>query len=104
MTTKNQLYSELSTELVGSDETEIDLNWLTIRLSRLSVDHATIVQGLIIHHRHLEGGSEALPYDGNLLSRDRGAKYDLNRMPSKLQEILMAYMMRITDNKNRRRK
>ena len=104
MTTKNQLYQELSTELVGSEDVEIDLNWLAIRLSRLSIDHAKIVQGIIIHHRHLEGGSEALPYDGNLLTRDRGAKYDLNRMPLKLRELLMAYMMKITNDKNRRRK
>ncbi len=65
MATKNQLYNELSTELVGVDDIEIDLDWLARRLSMLSVDHATIVQGLIIHHRFLEGGSEALPYEGN---------------------------------------
>nr|QBK91111.1 MAG: BET bromodomain protein [Pithovirus LCPAC202] len=104
MTTKNHLYNELSSELVGIDDMEIDLSWLSLRLSRLSADHATMVQGLIIHHRHLEGGSEALPYEGNLLSKERGAKYDLNRMPQKLKEILMTYVMKTTNDKKPRRK
>ncbi len=95
MSAKNQLYDQLSTESVGVDNMKIDLDWLVHRLSRLSVDHATIVQVLIIHHRFLEGGSSALPYEGNLLTKDRGAKYDLNRMPLKLKEILMAYVKKI---------
>lgn len=91
MVNKNPLYEELSTIQV-----ELDLANLAISLSGLSPDHAMIVQSLIIHHRHLEGGCEALPYGGSLLTKTRGAKYDLNQMPTKLRQILMAYVIKVT--------
>lgn len=92
----NSLYHKLALESEACQIEDNDLDWIAIRISGLSIDHAKIIQGLILHHRHLEGGTEALPYNGSLLTKDRGAKYDLDQMPIKLRKILKVYLLKIT--------
>jgi hypothetical protein len=89
----NVLYDRLSSIEIDTDlKSENNLKWLTVNLSVMSPDHAEMIQVLIIHHRHLAGGSEALPYNGMLLTKDRGVKYDLMQFPPELIKIIWAYL------------
>ena len=76
--------------VVSSGTISMDLHDLNIDLSRLTGDASTIAQAIIYHHSLQMGRPEAIPYDGHLFTRTRGAKYDLKKLPDELKYILKA--------------
>lgn len=65
---------------------------LVAKLASLPISHAEMIQSLIIHHNFTNGRYESVPYNGKLLTKNRGVQYNLSKIPDDLEGILIAYL------------
>ncbi len=83
------LYNFLKLYQIGP----INVRQLSQDISRLCRDHAQRIQILILHFNTLNGGYEYIPYNGMLVTEDRGVRYgDLNAFPQELIKIIATYI------------
>jgi len=73
---------------------EVNLQELSIKLSQLSPEHASVVQILILHHSSIKGNNRAaIPYGGLMLTKNSGIRYgDLTDLPRELVQIIANYL------------
>ena len=64
-------------------------------------EHLDILFALIFHHSLLDSSSSStqrtIPYSGRLVSRDRGLRFEIDRLPPSLVEILGRYIATLTN-------
>lgn len=78
---------------IYDNDSKIDHKKLAIELSQLSYEHAKTIMVIIIHYNELNGGCEAIPFGGFILTKDRGVRYsNIGNIPKALLHIIINYI------------
>ena len=92
----------LYNELKNSKNPAIEGSKLCAMINVLeSREHLGIIFALILHHNRGEpqfkGSHRLIPYNGRLISKDRGLRFEIDRMPAELVKIIGRYLALISD-------